>query len=199
MATTKTATASKSVEVAPERIDVRRIELRIVGDSPLITHAWSHKAKQMMLDKQMKRGTQAKEAKDPQRDYEESMYRLPDGRCAFPSIGIKACAIRGAKALDMVMTDARSAFHVEGDLLPIVGAPRQREDMVRVGMGTADIRYRAEFVTWSIDLPITYNARRISPEQIVAMLDAGGFGTGIGEWRPEKSGQNGRFHAEAVA
>lgn len=185
---------STATAVAPERIDVRRITVRIVGDSPLITHAWSQKAKQMMLDKQMKRGTQAKEAKDPERDYEESIYRLPDGKPAFPAIGIKAAAIRGAKALGMVMSDSRAAFHVEGDLLPIDGEPRMREDMVRVGMGTADIRYRAEFNPWAITLPIAYNARVVSAEQIVAMLDAGGFGTGIGEWRPEKDGQMGRFH-----
>lgn len=185
--------------VAPERIDVRRVRVRIVGDSPLISHAWSQKAKQMMLDKQMKKGTQAKEAKDPQRDYEESLYRLPDGRCGFPAVGIKAAAIRGAKALGMVMADSRAAFHIEGDLLPIQGDPRPREDMVRVGMGTADIRYRGEFPEWSIELPITYNARIVSAEQIVAMLDAGGFGTGIGEWRPEKDGQFGRFHVEAAA
>lgn len=183
-----------ATQVAPERIDVRHIMVRIVGDSPLITHAWSAKAKQMMLDKQMKKGTQAKEAKDPQKDYEESIYRLPDGGCGFPAIGIKACAIRGAKALGMVMADTRAAFHIEGDLLRINGEPQPREDMVRVGMGTADIRYRAEFSTWSIDLPISYNARIVSAEQIVAMLDAGGFGTGIGEWRPEKDGQFGRFH-----
>lgn len=185
--------------VSPERIDVRRISVRIVGDSPLITHAWSTKAKQMMLDKQMKKGTQAKEAKDPERDYEESLYRLTDGRCGFPAVGVKAAAIRGAKALGMVMSDTRAAFHVEGDLLPINGEPRMREDMVRIGMGTADIRYRGEFVDWSIDLPITYNARMVSAEQIVAMLDAGGFGTGIGEWRPEKDGQFGRFHVGASA
>jgi hypothetical protein len=183
--------------VAPERIDIRRITVRIVGDSPLITHAWSQKAKQMMLDKQMKRGTQAKEAKDPERDYEESLYRLPDGRCGFPAVGVKAAAIRGAKGLGMVMSDTRAAFHIEGDLLPITGDPRPREDMVRVGMGTADIRYRGEFPEWSIELPITYNARIVSAEQIVAMLDAGGFGTGIGEWRPEKDGQFGRFHVES--
>lgn len=180
--------------VAPEQIDVRRITVRITGDSPLITHAWSEKAKQMMLDKQMKKGTQAKAAKNPEQDYEESLYRLEDGRCGFPAVGVKAAAIRGAKALGMIMSDTRAAFHVEGDLLPINGDPRMREDMVRVGMGTADIRYRGEFVDWSIDLPITYNARTVSVEQIVAMLDAGGFGTGIGEWRPEKDGQFGRFH-----
>jgi hypothetical protein len=186
-------------QVAPERIDIKRISVRIVGDSPLITHAWSQKAKQMMLDKQMKKGTQAKEAKDPERDYEESIYRLPDGGCGFPAVGVKACAIRGAKGLGMVMSDTRAAFHIEGDLLTINGEPRPREDMVRVGMGTADIRYRAEFPVWSIDLPIVYNARIVSAEQIVAMLDAGGFGTGIGEWRPEKDGQFGRFHVGEMA
>jgi hypothetical protein len=185
-------------EVAPERIDVRRIGIRIVGDSPLITHAWSHKAKQMMLDKQMKKGTQAKEAKDPQKDYEESLYQMDGGGYGFPAIGVKAAAIRGAKALGMVMSDTRAAFHVEGDLLRINGEPHPREDMVRVGMGTADIRYRGEFSEWSIDLPITYNARIVSAEQIVAMLDAGGFGTGIGEWRPEKDGQFGRFHVDGM-
>jgi len=186
----------EKVQVSPERIDVRRITVRIVGDSPLITHAWSHKAKQMMLDKQMKKGTQAKEAKDPERDYEESLYRLPDGGCGFPAVGVKAAAIRGAKGLGMVMTDARTAFHIEGDLLRINGEPRPREDMVRLQGNTADIRYRGEFVEWSIDLPISYNARIVSAEQLVAMLDAGGFGTGIGEWRPEKDGQFGRFHVE---
>ena len=188
--------ATAVTTVSPERIDVRRITVRIVGDSPLIVHAWSHKAKEMMLSKQMKKGTQAKEAKDPQQDYEDSLYRLPDGSCGFPAVGVKASAIRGAKALAMVMTDARSAFHIEGDLLKINADPRPREDMVRLNGLTADIRYRGEFVDWSIDLPITYNARAVSPEQIVAMLDAGGFGTGIGEWRPEKNGQFGRFHVE---
>lgn len=192
------ATAPERVAVAIERIDIKRTSIKIVGDSPLITHAWSPKAKQMMLDKQMKKGTQAKEAKDPERDYEESIYRLPDGRPGFPAVGIKAAAIRGAKSLGMVMADMRAAFHVEGDLLPIDGEPQPREDMVRVGMGTADIRYRAEFLTWSITLPITYNARRISLDQIVTMLDAGGFGTGIGEWRPERDGQFGRFHVEGA-
>lgn len=186
------------VQVAPERIDIKRMTLRIRGDSALITHAWSAKAKQMMLDKQMMKGKQAKEAKDPIQDYEESIYRLPDGAPGFPSIGIKASAIRGAKSLGMVMADMKAAFHIDGDLLPIVGEPRMREDMVRVGMGTADIRYRAEFLDWSIDLPISFNARFVSAEQIVAMLDAGGFGTGIGEWRPEKDGQYGRYHVEAV-
>ena len=184
----------ETVQVSPERIDVRRITVRIVGDSPLITHAWSHKAKQMMLDKQMKKGTQAKEAKDPERDYEESLYRLSDGSCGFPAIGVKAAAIRGAKGLGMVMSDSKAAFHIDGDLLKINGEPHPREDMVRVGMGTADIRYRGEFPEWSCTLTIRYNARVLTAEQISNMLNTAGFAVGVGEWRSEKDGSFGLFH-----
>ena len=43
--TTKKAEAT--VEIRP--LDIRRVPIRIIGDSPLIVHAWSEKAKRMML------------------------------------------------------------------------------------------------------------------------------------------------------
>lgn len=33
-------------------------------------------------------------------------------------------------------------------------------------------------------------------ENIINMINAGGYVCGVGEWRPEKSGQNGMFHVE---
>ena len=73
-------------------------------------------------------------------------------------------------------------------------APSMREDMVRVGMGTADIRHRAEFETWGAVLRVKFNANVLSAEQVIGLFEAGGFGVGIGDWRPEKDGVNGRFH-----
>ena len=35
-------------------IEISTFELTLVGDSPLIVHAWSEKAKKEILDKQMK-------------------------------------------------------------------------------------------------------------------------------------------------
>ena len=106
-------------------------------------------------------------------------------------LAVAACTSIGG----ITKVQARQAFHIDGEYAVIEGSePRMREDMVRVGMGTADIRYRAEFPEWAATLDITYNARSISAEQLVAMFDAGGFGTGIGEWRPERDGQYGRFH-----
>jgi len=69
-----------------------------------------------------------------------------------------------------------------------------REDMVRVGMGVADIRYRPQFDPWAAKVRIAFNAAAISPEQIANLLDIAGFGVGVGEWRPEKDGSFGRFH-----
>ena len=41
---------------------------------------------------------------------------------------------------------------------------------------------------------MVYNASAVSPEQIINYFNIGGFGVGVGEWRPEKDGQWGRFH-----
>ena len=190
--------AGKNTEEVVElkSIRIERINLEIEGDSSLIVHAWSAKAKKEMLDKQMKKAKTAKDAKDPQRDYEEAFYRLPDGKPGFPTIAFKQAAVSaGGRFSDgLKMTELRGAFFIDGELAEINGEPSMREDMVRVGMGTADIRYRPEFKAWKVTLPIKYNADKISLEQLVNLFNLAGFGVGVGEWRPEKDGQYGMFH-----
>ena len=188
-------TAEGTVGVSLSRINLQRLRLRLVGDSALISHRWSDKAKKEMLDKQMLKVKQAKGAKDPERDYRESLYEHPDGGYGFPCVAFKAAAVGACRFTDgMKMTEARGAFHIQGELAKIEGEPSMREDMVRIGMGTADIRYRGEFKEWSTTLEIQYNANAITPEQIVNLFNLAGFGVGVGEWRPEKDGSYGRFH-----
>lgn len=190
--------ASNVVEMKQMRLE--RIEIPIIGTSALVMHAWSHKAKELMLAKQMKRATTGKEAKDPQRDFEDSIYVDSTGRPAFPTIAFKAAAVDAAVAMDFRKTNLRQAFHIDGEMVPVVGCdPEPREDMVRVGMGTADIRYRAQFKTWGTLLPVTINLSMLSVEQLVNLFDAAGFGIGIGEWRPQKDGQFGRFKVASDA
>lgn len=177
------------------RIDVRQLEVSLVGDSPLICHRWSEKAKQQMLDKQMKKAKTAKVAKDPDEDFRASLYEHPEGGFGFPCVAFKAAAVSACRFSDGIkMTEARGAFHVVGELARIEGTPTMREDMVRIAMGTADIRHRGEFKTWRTTLRIAYNASVFSPEQIINLLNLAGFGVGVGEWRPEKDGSYGRFH-----
>lgn len=197
---TKTATTEEKVEfIQIPPLNIRVASLKLVGDSPLIVHNWSEKSKKEMLDKQMKKATKGKEAKDPQKDFEDSLYEHPDGGFGFPAVAFKNAAVTACTSLNKAITKvaARQAFHVRGELVKIDGdLPTPREDMVRVGMGTADIRYRGEFKAWSATLTIEYNPHALSLEQIVNLFNHAGFGVGVGEWRPEKNGQYGRFSVE---
>lgn len=189
-------TESEAEVIQIPQIEVERMTIKVIGDSPLIVHRWSEKAKKGMLDKQMKVAKKGREARDPKRDFEESLYHHPSGGFGFPSIAFKCAAVDACRFTDGTkMTVARGAFHVEGEMVKIDGdKPKPREDMVRVGMGTADIRYRAEFRNWTALIPIAYNKHALSKEQIINLFNLAGFGVGVGEWRPEKNGQHGRFH-----
>ena len=196
--------AATQVDTKLVELDLQTISIKIEGTSPLITHAWSEKARGMMLDKQMGKASKGKAKKDPESDYESAFYRLPNGVPGFPLIALKAAAVTAVTSLgkDFTKVAARQAFHIlpdkkGGDLsevfFPKDTPPVMREDMVRVGMGTADIRFRPEFRQWGMSVLIQFNARAISQEQVVNLLNLGGFSVGVGEWRPEKDGDKGRF------
>lgn len=215
MATKKANT--EVIEIRP--IEIKKVTVRIVGDTPLIMHAWSEKAKRMMLEAQMgiAKGKK-KDAKNPVDDFIRSMYWLTpmpeDGtmesfeeaiangaRFGFPVTAFKQAAISAAYRMGWAKDkmSMRGAFFIDSDENGMIeihsDTPEMREDMVKVGMGTADIRYRGEFKNWYADLTIIYNANgQYSLENIVNIINAGGYVCGVGEWRPERDGQNGMFH-----
>ena len=215
------------IEIRP--IDIRKAQLRIVGDTPLIVHAWSEKAKKMMLDTmQGKTKGKQKPMRNPVDDFIQAAYWLsgkPEysdnateaeceaafvdaidngARFGFPVTAIKQAAMSAAYRLGWIKNQMgmRGAFFIEGEngMVEIQSdIPEMREDMVKVGMGTADLRYRPQFNNWSMIIEITYNASGdISLENIINAINAGGYVCGIGEWRPERDGDFGRFHVETV-
>jgi hypothetical protein len=195
-----------AVAIELPKLDIRVMEIRLIGDSSLICHKWSEKAKRQMLDKQMGKASAGREAKDPEQDYRRSLYIIepaPEGRpfedsvFGFPCIAFKLAAVEACTSIgrqSITKVAARQAFHVMGDLTPIEGRPRLREDPVTVGQGTADLRYRGEFPDWATVLTIRYNARVLSDEQIVNLINTAGFAVGVGEWRSETNGNHGLFH-----
>lgn len=215
MATKKT----EVIEIRP--IEIKKVTVRVVGDTPLIMHAWSEKAKRMMLEAQMgiAKGKK-KEVKNPVDDFIRSMYWLTpmpeDGtmesfeeaiangaRFGFPVTAFKQAAISAAYRMGWAKDkmSMRGAFYIDSDENGMIeihsDTPEMREDMVKVGMGTADIRYRGEFKNWYADLTISYNANgQYSLESIVNIINAGGYVCGVGEWRPERDGQYGMFHVQ---
>ena len=186
-----------SVIQLPE-LDLQTVQLKLVGISSLISHRWAEKAKKQMLDKQTKKASAGKAAKNPEDDYEQSLYPYPGGGYGFPSIGFKAAAVRAGTYSELKMTYLRGAFHVLGELVKIDGKPEPREDMVRVGMGTADIRYRADFKKWAATLTIRFNRRAIGLEQLINLFRIAGFSVGVGDWRPEKDGSHGMWEVSGA-
>lgn len=182
-------------------VNFQEFDLPLVGDSPLIVNNWSKKAIEMMLAKQMKKAKTGKQAKNPQEDFEASMYRLEDGGHGFPAGGFKATAINACRQVDgLAMTEAKGAFQVLGDLIRLeCSEPVMREDMVRIGPGISDIRYRAMYEKWSVIIRIKHNADFMSEAQIINLFNIAGFCSGVGEWRPSSpkcSGPFGMFHVK---
>lgn len=191
--------AKKATEtvISLPALNIQFLKLRLRGDSPLICHAWSEKAKKQMLDKQMKVAQQAKEAKDPEQDYRDSLYPLKEGGFGFPAVAFKAAAVDACSSIQGVTkVEARGAFHIVGDMVKIDGEPSPREDMVKIAMGTADIRYRGEFREWGAEITLRYNANVLTREQIANLFNTAGFAVGVGEWRPQRDGSFGMFHVE---
>lgn len=194
------ASTANTAPVEIGRLKAETIRIPIIGTTPLIMHRWSEKAKRQMLDAQQGR-RKVKEIRDPEADYQATIYRTPDGY-GFPTIAFKSATVGAARFFgkDVRMTDLRQFLFFKGIasadnteiLTPITGEPRMREDMVRVGM-TTDLRYRAEFPEWSAILDVSFVTTSISRESVLSLIDAAGLGVGVGEWRPEKKGQNGTF------
>lgn len=190
--------AKKSVEV--KEFSIREVVVPITGISPLVIHAWSQKAMIEIANKQAGKAKNKKhEVRIPEEEFEAAKHKSPQGWDGFPAAGFKAAMIRGAKMIGMVMKDTQTSFFVKADceetqLVEIIGSCRMRTDMVRVGMGAADLRYRPEYLNWSANLTIEFNAGMISVDQIYQLIKAAGYGCGIGEMRPEKGKFNfGRF------
>jgi len=169
-------------------IKLQRMEVDIVGETELICHNWSEKAKRAILDKQMGKKATKKDKKDPEADYEASFYRMPDGTPGFPASAFKSAIVSATRQVDGVtMVSLKTAVRVTGpeggELVPIYGEPYMREDMVRVGMGTTDIRFRAAFREWETRIYVTFNAELLTPEMLINLINRAGM-CGIGEWRP---------------
>ena len=177
-------------------MNIKLAEIFLVGDSPLLSHNWSEKSKKEIRDKQQKKAKTAKDIRDPNAEFEDSLYHFEGGGYGFPAVAFKAAAVNACSHVDgITKVHARGAFHIMCELVKIEGdEPIQREDMVRVGMGVADLRYRGEFKKWHCKIPVRFNANVLSLEQITNIFDTAGFSTGVGEWRPQKNGDYGMFH-----
>lgn len=229
------AAKEKKEVIGIKPLKLKRTPIRVVGDTPIIIHAWSEKAKKEMLDTQQgKNKTKKKPTRIPFDDFARALYWLtpmPEtewyddqlgenrmivteeafdeaiqngARFGFPANSFKLSANSAAYRMGWVKNqmELRGSYFLNAEdgseLVEIKGdTPKCREDMVKVGMGTADLRYRPIFENWYCDMILEYNeSGSMKLNDILSCLNAGGYACGVGEWRPERDGAFGRFHIE---
>jgi hypothetical protein len=187
-------------QIEISRIPAESLRIPIVGTTPLIVHRFSEKAKRQMLDNMQGRKS-PKEPKNPEAEYEAAFYRLKDGSPGFPVIAFKAATVGAARFYgNLTMTSLKQSIFFAGEvgddgrmLTAIHGEPRMREDVVTVNRSGSDLRYRPEFPEWSAVLEVTFVKSLLTRNSVLSLLDAGGMGVGVGEWRPERDGDFGQF------
>lgn len=60
------------------------------------------------------------------------------------------------------------------------------------------LRTRAKFDEWSCTFSLDTDDEQVDQEQLETWLDIGGRRIGLGDWRPEKSGDYGRFKVVSI-
>ena len=193
--------------IAIDRIAEETLRVPILGVSPLIVHKFSEKAKRQMLDATQGRRT-PKEPKDPQAEYEACFYKLADDGFGFPADAFKQATVGAARfyGKQLTMTALKQFIFFRGEigddgrqLVRIEGEPQMREDVVRVGRGGSDLRYRPQFFPWNAILEVSYFTATLTRESVLSLIDAGGLAIGVGEWRPEKDGTFGTYRIDPEA
>lgn len=218
--------AAKAETVQIQPLVMNKALITIKGITPLLVHNWTKKGLTQMEEAQMqstKGKTKKRDAKNPWEDTIEAAYWLSGepkeyteqafkaalesgAKTGFPLTAVKQAAASAAyrKKWTSSKMELRSTMFLSGtdvtDMLTIVGTPVQRMDPVKIGMGTADLRYRPCYYEWGAQFFLEYDANGgWSLENLINCINAGGMFVGIGEWRPERDGDFGRFKVTGYA
>jgi hypothetical protein len=199
--------APPQAEIIIEELRMETILIPIRGISPLIQHAFSEKARKMLLEsmQNIKKVKKEREPKDPVAEFEDAKYLLPDGRAGHPVVAFKAATVDACSLFSNVTKVAmKRALFFEGEgpdmLVPLEYSEcEMRQDTPRIGMGSIDLRYRPSYHDWKCVLEVKYLPHLISRDSVVSLVNAGGLG-GVGEWRPSapksNSGVFGRYEVD---
>jgi hypothetical protein len=204
-------------ELLSEKPPSQEFMFWIIGSTPLIVHAWSEKAKLEILRKQSGATRLAKEKRNPEEDFLNSLYEMkPDSEVyGFPVTAIKKAIWSCAhKDRGIARTDVMAALWLDAEIvrtrpglagsicdMPLVriygSKPEMREDMVRIGSGLnkkANLAYRGQFSNWAIRVTGSVNPLMVAPHALAFLTRQAGTAVGIGDWRNEKGGWFGSFH-----
>lgn len=195
---------------APETVDIPRIErqvvpVTVVGISPLLMKAFDEKTKAQLeaasTGKVEKKTRGNRPPRDPQDEFQRARLLNEKGQDCVPARYIKAAIVTAGVLGGISKPTIRGTLYVTGpngeELLPIRGdKARLRMDWGRVKSGMTKVPmqiYRAEHVKWALDFHVEFEPAIIPHARLINLIMRAGLSVGLCEWRPEKSGDLGRF------
>lgn len=194
-----------------------RYRITIGGTSPIIMHngaAGLDTRSPANIEKAQiarKRGSNRTESDDDrlrQLECITSLYLDEEGAVTFPAAAIRAVIETGARKLKQgpqvregLVVERVEKFHYDteklGTDLEQLATTAQFTTGVVVQRNRV-LRTRAKFDEWAITFTVEVDPELVDVEQLVTWLDIGGRRIGLGDWRPEKSGSNGRFDLSEI-
>lgn len=193
----------QAVTITPPNFKTARFN--IVGDAPLVIHAFSQKAINQIREKQ-EAGSVAKKGKkrDPkdfEANFQASRHLSTEGWDGIPASAFRNGMISACRTVGFRMTLAKLSVFVVADgfeangtpLVRIVkGEPHKHESYVRNETGVVDLRARAMFDPgWEAVVRIKFDADQFTVTDVANLLMRVGMQGGLGDGRPDSKNSAG--------
>jgi len=197
---TTTTTATNGAQVIVKAPHFQTAEFKIRGTAPYVTNKFSKRARLEMRSKQEEGHTarkgKAKEAKDFEQCYKESIHRSKDGWEGIPAPAFRNAMISACRVVGFQMTRAKLSVFCEADGFdeddgtPLVritkGKPHYAEHVVRLQGVTTDIRARGMWDEgWEATVRIRFDADQFTLQDVTNLFVRAGMQVGVGEGRPD--------------
>ncbi len=184
------------------------MEVRIVGESPLMLHNGLLADPMNENAKEMKRISSKRKKTDE--DYEElahaefmgGLYVNEAGRVVVPGVNIESAMVEAAKKLRLGK-QAKAGIYCDGDWVLEYDGPKDVEALFRDGrfrdsrgvrvQQSRVQRTRPIFRSWALTFTLHYDAALLNREQVDEMLRIAGPQIGLCDFRPKF----GRFRVAA--
>ena len=192
-----------------------RYEVNIEGTSGILMHngaagldtrSPANLEKAEIARKKGSNRTETDELRLRELECQTSLWLNPDGTPGIPPGAVRAVIETGARKLKqgpqvregLVVESVE--FHYDrslGTTVEELGKTTQFTVGVVVQRNRV-LRTRAKFDEWGATCVLDCDDELVDQEQLETWLDIGGRRIGLGDWRPEKSGQFGRFRTTSI-
>src|SRR5262245_53055603 len=184
--------------------NLKVLEVKIIGDTPYMQHAFSEKARRQIEATQREgstaRGKKKREARQFEAEYQAAMHRSEEGWTGIPAAGIRSAMISACRLVGFPMTRAKLSFSCLADgadavdgqgLVRLHGKPEMNISAVRLESGVVSLAARPVWRAWNALIRIRFDADQFTATDILNLLMRAGLQVGIGEGRNDSKNSAG--------